>query len=157
MFCTGFCNWFVHSAQCTVCYVSVPVYSSFMDLPNENIKRNYVENSSLPHSCIWRLSQSGRYWKIIPLFDLYFTPPPQSRQSAKLVLQSSELGLPQPFTRRPVCPPPFWFRWEGHTRWRERGWESANSDEGTYTVVVLFCCFSKRLQHIRGSYNNSPI
>jgi hypothetical protein len=29
----------------------------------------------------------------------------QSRQSAKLFLQSSELGLPQPFTRRRVCPP----------------------------------------------------
>jgi hypothetical protein len=22
-----------------------------------------------------------------------------------------------------------------HTRWRERGWESPNSDEGTYTLV----------------------
>jgi hypothetical protein len=26
---------------------------------------------------------------------------------------------------------------EGHTRWRERGWESPNSDEGTYTVVLF--------------------
>ena len=32
--------------------------------------------------------------------------PPQSRQSAKLFLQSLELGLPQPLTRRRVCPPP---------------------------------------------------
>jgi hypothetical protein len=31
---------------------------------------------------------------------------PQSRQSAKLFLQASELGLPQPLTRRRVCPPP---------------------------------------------------
>jgi hypothetical protein len=30
----------------------------------------------------------------------------QSRQSAKLFLKSSELGLPQPLTRRRVCPPP---------------------------------------------------
>ncbi len=30
---------------------------------------------------------------------------PQSRQSAKLFLQSSESGLPQPLTRRRVCPP----------------------------------------------------
>jgi hypothetical protein len=29
----------------------------------------------------------------------------QSRQSAKLFPQSSELGLPQPLTRRRVCPP----------------------------------------------------
>jgi hypothetical protein len=61
---------------------------------------------------------------------------PQSRQSANLFLQSSELGLPQPLTRRRMCPPPrFWG--EGHTCWRERGWESPNSDEGTYTVVLL--------------------
>ncbi len=31
---------------------------------------------------------------------------PQRRQSAKLFLQSSELGLPQLLTRRRVCPPP---------------------------------------------------
>jgi hypothetical protein len=62
----------------------------------------------------------------------------QSRQSAKLFLQSSELGLHQPLTRRRVCPPPpnLWYRGEGHTRWRERGWESPNSDGGTYTVVL---------------------
>jgi hypothetical protein len=32
--------------------------------------------------------------------------PAQSRQSAKLFLKSSELGLPQPLTRRRVCPLP---------------------------------------------------
>ncbi len=31
----------------------------------------------------------------------------QSRQSAKLFLQSPELGLPQPLTRMRVCPLPF--------------------------------------------------
>jgi hypothetical protein len=46
----------------------------------------------------------------------------QSRQSAKLFLQSSELGLPQPLARRRVCraPPPFWFRGRG-TLAGERG------------------------------------
>jgi hypothetical protein len=29
------------------------------------------------------------------------------------------------------------FGGKGHTRWRERGWESPNSDEGTYTVVLF--------------------
>jgi hypothetical protein len=62
---------------------------------------------------------------------------PQSRQSAKLFLQSSELGLPQPLKRRRVCPLPPGSGGEGHTRWRERGWESPNSDEGTYTVVLF--------------------
>ncbi len=69
--------------------------------------------------------------------DDLLTSGAQSRQSAKLFLQSSELGLPQPLTRRRVCPPPAWFRGEGYTRWRERGWESPNSNEGTYTVVLF--------------------
>jgi hypothetical protein len=55
-------------------------------------------------------------------------------QSAKRFLQSSELGLPHPLTRRRVCPPsPFQSRWMGL---RERGWGSPNSDVGTYTVVL---------------------
>ncbi len=35
------------------------------------------------------------------------------------------------------CAPSLWFRGEGHTRWRERGWGSPNSDEGTH-IVILF-------------------
>jgi hypothetical protein len=74
--------------------------------------------------------------------------PTEYRQSAKLFLQSSELGLPQPLTRRRVCPPPPRFWGEGHTRWRERGWESPNSDEGTYTVVLciyVLCEWASRI------------
>jgi hypothetical protein len=37
----------------------------------------------------------------------------QSRQSAKLILQPSELGLPQSLTQASM-PPPLWFRGEGH-------------------------------------------
>jgi hypothetical protein len=36
------------------------------------------------------------------------------------------------------CVPPLWFWGEGHTLWRYRGWESPNSDEGTYTVVLFY-------------------
>ncbi len=64
------------------------------------------------HSCTYEYRILSR-WKFI-------WHQPQSRQSAKLFLQSSELGLPQPLTR-----------------WRERGRESPNSDEGTYTVVLF--------------------
>ncbi len=62
---------------------------------------------------------------------------PQSRQSAKPFLQSSELGLPYPLNRRQVCSPLLWFRTGGggYTRLRERGWGSPNSDKGTYSVV----------------------
>ncbi len=59
-----------------------------------------------------------------------------SRQSARLVLQSSELGPPPPHPLASVSPPPL-VPGEGHTRLRERGWESPNYDEGTYTVVLF--------------------
>jgi hypothetical protein len=65
---------------------------------------------------------------------------PQSGQSAKPFLQSSELGLPHPLTRRRVCtlPPSYFGSWGGgHTRLRERvGGGGLNSDEGTDTVVL---------------------
>ncbi len=41
--------------------------------------------------------------------------PPQSRQSAKIFLQSSELKLPHPLSRRWVCPPPT--LWSGGSGW----------------------------------------
>jgi hypothetical protein len=50
---------------------------------------------------------------------------PQSRQSAKLFLQSSELGLPQPLTRSLVRPSP------------DSGGEGERGNEGTYTVVLF--------------------
>jgi hypothetical protein len=50
------------------------------------------------------------------------------------------LGLPQPLTRRRL--------------WREKGWdswESANSDEGTYTVVLfIYIYFSFSYQTDKG-------
>ncbi len=60
----------------------------------------------------------------------------QSRQSAKLFLQSPELALPQPLTRRRVCPPP-----RGHTRWRERGhtlWYSLYIRTVCLLIIVNF-------------------
>ncbi len=51
------------------------------------------------------------------MFLLYIA---QSRQSSRLFLQSSELGLLCPLNRRRVCPPLLWFR-GGHTRLRVRG------------------------------------
>ncbi len=48
---------------------------------------------------------------------------------------SRELELPHPISRWRVCVSPFG-PGGGHTRLRERGWGSPNSDEGTYTVVL---------------------
>ncbi len=80
------------------------------------------------------------YYYLFPLLNNY----PHSRQRAKLFLKSSELGLLQPLTRRRVRPPPP-LPGEWHTRWRERGWESPNSDEGTYSVVL---CIYKYFVHL---------
>jgi hypothetical protein len=66
---------------------------------------------------------------------------PQRRQSAELFLQSSDLGPLQPLTRRRVGPPPPGSEGEGHTRWRERGWESPSSDEWIYVHCgTLYIC-----------------
>ncbi len=72
---------------------------------------------------------------------------PQSRQSAKFFLQSSELGLPQPLTHWqvfPIPPPPLWFQGEGHTRWRERGVGESlfrRGDIHCVTVVLCICMY----------------
>ncbi len=58
-----------------------------------------------------------------------------SRQSAKLYLQSSELGPPPP-------PPGSGGRGTLAGRWRERGWESPNSDEGIYSYTIVFFIYT---------------
>ncbi len=50
------------------------------------------------------------------------------------------IGPPPTFHPQASVPPPPFVRGERHTRWRERGWESPNSDEGTCTVVLLYIC-----------------
>jgi hypothetical protein len=66
------------------------------------------------------------------------------RQSAKLFLQSSELGLPQPLTPRRVCPP-LGPGGEGHTRLRG-GRRVPIPTKGTYTVVLnIFLCTCRKM------------
>jgi hypothetical protein len=54
----------------------------------------------------------------------------QSRQSANLFLKSSELGLPQPLTRRRVLG-------GGASSLAREGLGESQFDEGTYTVVLF--------------------
>ncbi len=76
----------------------------------------YRFRAPLSH-CFLRLL-SFNYFLIFPKM-CFFVSRTQSRPSAKLFLQSSELGLPQPLTRRRMCPSPFpSVLGEGHTRWR---------------------------------------
>jgi hypothetical protein len=87
--------------------------------------------------------------KIVPVSRLYrlcFYPVHHKVRTYKeyhSVFPSSELGLPPtPHPQASVPPPPcFWG--EGNTRWRERGWESPNSDEGRtlwYSLYVRTLC-----------------
>jgi hypothetical protein len=46
------------------------------------------------------------------------------------------IGTSLPPHPQASVPPPFGSGGEGHTRLRERGWGSPNSNEGTYTVVL---------------------
>jgi hypothetical protein len=62
----------------------------------------------------------------------------QSRHSARLFLQASELGPPPPHTQASVYLPFGSGRRGGgrYTRLRERGWGGPNSDEGTDNAVL---------------------
>jgi hypothetical protein len=64
---------------------------------------------------------------------------PQSRQSAWLSLQSSEL-VPRPLTRKRASegppPPPLIPRWETHSPAGEGAGGAHSSDEGTDTLVL---------------------
>jgi hypothetical protein len=58
-----------------------------------------------------------------------------------LFLQSSELGLHANPSPAQASVLPLWLGGEWHTRWRERGWESPNSDEGTHIAVLYLYKF----------------
>ncbi len=58
---------------------------------------------------------------------------PQSRQSASFFFSRRNWDSPNPSPAGECAPP---LVPGGGTRLRERGWESPNSDEGTYTVVL---------------------
>ncbi len=61
---------------------------------------------------------------------------PQSRQSARFFLQSSELGLP--LTRRRVCPSPVWFREGTHSLGGE-GTDTVLLEVGIYVLWGVNC------------------
>ncbi len=71
---------------------------------------------------------------------------PQSIQSAKLFLQSSELGFPHPLTRSRVCPSPPLVPGGGAHSLAGEGVGESQFRRGTYTVVLfnhVLCALNK--------------
>ncbi len=66
--------------------------------------------------------------QIFLLRDLCYSDA-QSRQSAKLFLQSLELGSPTPLAAGECAPPPFGPGGEGHTRLRVSGWRTTTGEK----------------------------
>jgi hypothetical protein len=90
-------------------------------------------------------SLAGRYDNPLPPRSL--APIDSSKipaPGAKLFLQSLVFGPPPPpLTPWRVCPSPLWFRGDGHTRSRERGWWIPIPTRGHtstlwYSMYVLF-------------------
>jgi hypothetical protein len=61
---------------------------------------------------------------------------PQSRQSAKLFSSRQNGDSPTPHPPQASVRHHPLVQGGGHTRLRERGWGSPNSDEGTYTMEL---------------------
>jgi hypothetical protein len=92
---------FLTRASCKFSWKKFPLYlfrKKIFFLPLKQIESGKIRNRDL--FCSGKFL--ARRLSILPIRQLE----PQSRQSAKLFLLSSELGLPQPLTRRRVCPPP---------------------------------------------------
>ncbi len=113
---------------------------------------NTVPKATLPYICIisqlWGQMYRNRY-------RLYHNPPcTASRGSVHRVgrvlnffSSRRNWDSPNPSPGGECAHPRFWG--EGHTRWRERGWESPNSDEGAYTVVFFLYSYFVIVHTIR--------
>jgi hypothetical protein len=100
--------------------------------------------------CITAREQESKeghfFWCRFRLLHHHHLPPlPQSRQSAKLFLQSSELGLPHPSTAGECAPPPPLVPGGRGTLACRRWGGGIPIPEGTYTVVLYLCVFCTSL------------
>jgi hypothetical protein len=80
-----------------------------------------------------------------PVETLFVMPSPHRVGRVPSFFSSSELGLPQPLTRRRVCPPPFVPG--GGAHWRERGWESPIPTRG-HTDTEVLCIYMYFVPHL---------
>jgi hypothetical protein len=67
-------------------------------------------------------------------------------QSTTVYAPSSELGLPQPLSRKQVCPPPRTNGWGTHSP-PAKGWGSFNSDDWKKNKALCLHCM---WTHVKG-------
>ncbi len=102
------------------CYLEVVSWPSCMDMTWTGVQTG-TETPGKKVTWIWHLLRytNPRVGRVLSFF---FSRP--------------NWDSPNPSPAGECAPlPRFWG--EGHTRWRERGWESPNSEERTYTVVLF--------------------
>ncbi len=105
---------------------------------NKNANMIWIAYNSFKHSQYIKMIGIAAVSKLVIKDESSLYLEPQSRQSAKLFLQRRNWNSPTPLGAGGCAPHPL-VRGGGHTRLRQRGWGSPNSDEGTYTVVLCIC------------------
>ncbi len=105
-----------HAFETSTCLTVLPQYVQNIDIFVYPAWAAKPLVSILSWNFQWPIFLSAHPRLIYPLAIV--SSGPQSRQSAKLFLQSSELGLPQPLSRRRLCPP-FDSAGEAHSLARE--------------------------------------
>ncbi len=65
---------------------------------------------------------------------------PQCMSPRRNFTRKKTKNLPQPLSRKRVCPPPRSKGWGGHTRLRLRGWGSSNSDDWRKSLALCLLC-----------------
>jgi hypothetical protein len=95
-----------------------------------------------------KMAYENKYYTFHKMF-LNFSYKPQSKQSARLSIQSSELGTRTPSPPRECCSPSFWIK-GGDTLVRGgglRGW-GPYSDDRTDTLVLQVYYYPSTLQAV---------
>ena len=103
-------HWFVHSVRMeTVIYSTVYSKQAMSESATFrwNLKRPVIENGLIKVVLDHRVDRVPSFFSCRRNWD---SPNPSPEGE---------------------CAPSLWIRGKGHTRWRERGWESPNSYEGT--------------------------
>ncbi len=99
-------------------------YFGLIATPNGALRAPPPIAASLLFLCIPKIKiiYRTRAARVKGIFLSTIPPRPESIQSARPSIQSSELGPPTPSTARECCSPPLWIQGGRHTHFRMRRW-----------------------------------